>query len=405
MGEILLLQNFLSKNRDTLIARCRSRVAARRAPRAAEQELWYGIPLFLDQLIDAFRLEQDSGASDAGTAPFTPPAIPKAWRSSDIATTAAQHGNELFLRGFSVGQVVHDYGDLCQAITDLAIEQNAAISTAEFRTLNRCLDNAIADAVTEFGHQREELATDEYTRSTNERLGILAHELRNLIHRAILALAAMKEGSVGLGGATGALLDRSLTGLHDLVDRTLVDVRLTAGLSERRERIVVADLIAEVQVAATIEAVGRDLELVVAPIDLALVVEGDRQILAASVANVLQNAVKFTRLHSRVSLTACVAADRILIGVEDECGGLPEGKAEEIFRPFTQLSADRTGLGLGLAISRRGVEANGGKLYVRNLSGRGCVFTIDLARADPPSSARGRLHPEPEEARRRPRLM
>ena len=401
----LKLQDFLSKNREMLIARCRSRVAARRAPRAAEQELWYGIPLFLDQLINALRLEQGSGASDAGTAPFTPPAIPKTWSASDIATTAAQHGNELFLRGFTVGQVVYDYGDLCQAITDLAIEQNAAISTAEFRTLNRCLDNAIADAVTEFGHQREELATDEYTRSTNERLGILAHELRNLIHRAILAVAAMKEGSVGLGGATGALLDRSLTGLHDLVDRTLVDVRLTAGLSERRERIVVADLIAEVQVAATIEAVGRDLELVVAPIDLALAVEGDRQILAASVANVLQNAVKFTRPHSRVSLTVCAAADRILIGVEDECGGLSEGTTEEIFQPFTQLSADRAGLGLGLAISRRGVEANGGKLHVRNLPGTGCVFTIDLPRAASPSSARGRLHPEPEEARRRARLM
>ena len=99
-----------------------------------------------------------------------------------------------------MGQVVHDYGDLCQAITDVAIEQNAAVSAAEFRTLNRCLDNAIADAVTEFGRQRDELASDESTRATNERLGILAHELRNLVHRAILAVATIKEGSVGLGG-------------------------------------------------------------------------------------------------------------------------------------------------------------------------------------------------------------
>jgi signal transduction histidine kinase len=369
MGESVL-ENFLSKNRDTLIARCRSKVAARRAPRAADQELWYGIPLFLDQLISALRLEGDSGA----------------WSSSDIAKSAAQHGNELFRQGFTVGQVVYDYGDLCQAITDLAVEQNAAIAPAEFRTLNRCLDNAIADAVTEFGHQREELTSDEYTRSTNERLGFLAHELRNLVHRAIISVAAMKEGSVGLGGATGALLDRSLMGLRDLVDRTLVDVRLTAGLSERRERIVVADFIAEVQVAATIEAAGRDLEFIVAPIERDLAVEGDRQILAAAVANVLQNAVKFTRPHSRVALQAYAAADRILIGVEDECGGLPDGKTEEIFRPFTQLGAERTGLGLGLAISRRGVEANGGQLHVRDLPGTGCVFTIDLPRADPPKS-------------------
>ena len=73
--------------------------------------------------------------------------------------------------------------------------------------------------------------------------------------------------------------------------------------------------------------------------------------------------------------------NRILIGVEDQCGGLPEGKAEEIFHPFEQGSAERTGLGLGLSISRRGVEANGGKLSVRNLPGTGCVFTIDLPRA------------------------
>ena len=365
-----MLPDFLSKNRDTLIARCRSKVAARRAPRAADQELWYGIPLFLDQLISALRLERDAGA----------------WSSSDIAKSAAQHGHELFRQGFTVGQVVYDYGDLCQAITDLAVEQNAAIAPAEFRTLNRCLDNAIADAVTEFGHQREELTSDEYTRSTNERLGFLAHELRNLVHRAIISVAAMKEGSVGLGGATGALLDRSLMGLRDLVDRTLVDVRLTAGLSERRERIVVADFIAEVQVAATIEAAGRDLEFIVAPIGKDLAVDGDRQILAAAVANVLQNAVKFTRPHTRVALQAYAAADRILIGVEDECGGLPDGKTEEIFRPFTQLGAERTGLGLGLAISRRGVEANGGQLHVRDLPGTGCVFTIDLPRADPPKS-------------------
>jgi signal transduction histidine kinase len=365
-----MLQGFLNKNRDTLIARCQSKVAARRAPRAAEQELWYGIPLFLDQLINALRLEQDSGG----------------WSPSDIAKSAAQHGSELFRQGFTVGQVVYDYGDLCQAITDLAVEQNAAISPAEFRTLNRCLDNAIADAVTEFGHQREELTSDVHMRSTNERLGILAHELRNLVHRAIISVAAMKEGSVGLGGATGALLDRSLMGLRDLVDRTLVDVRLTAGLSERRERIGVADFIAEVQVAATIEAASRDLEFIVAPIEKDLAVEGDRQILAAAVANVLQNAVKFTRPHSRVALQAYAAADRILIGVEDECGGLPDGKTEEIFRPFTQFGAERAGLGLGLAISRRGVEANGGKLHVRDLPGTGCVFTIELPRADPPKS-------------------
>ena len=123
-----------------------------------------------------------------------------------------------------------------------------------------------------------------------------------------------------------------------------------------------------------------------APVEKGLAVEGDRQILAAALANVLQNAVKFTRPHGRVYLTAYAAADRVLIGVEDECGGLPDGTAELIFQPFTQLGRERTGLGLGLPISRRGVEANGGTLDVRNLPGTGCVFTIDLARLSPPGA-------------------
>jgi len=216
----------------------------------------------------------------------------------------------------------------------------------------------------------------------NEHLGYLAHELRNLIGNAILAVAAIKKGSVGVAGATGALLDRSLLGLRDLVDRALVEVRLTAGIPERRERIAIGDFIAEVQIAAAIEAQIRDLEFVVLPpLEKGLAVDGDRQILAAAVANLLQNALKFTRPLGRISLTAYAAGGRILIEVADECGGLPAGKVEELFRPFEQSSTERTGLGLGLPISRRGVEANGGKLAVRNLPGTGCVFTIELPRA------------------------
>jgi signal transduction histidine kinase len=378
-----MLQEFLGRNRDTLIERCRAKVATRRAPRATEQELRYGIPLFLDQLINTLRLEQPSSPSQAGTAP-APPAIAKPVTASDIGRTAIQHGNELLRSGFTVGQVVHDYGDLCQAVTELAIEQHATISVDEFHTLNRCLDSAIADAVTEFGRLRDEFTADESTRATNERLGFLAHELRNLIGTATLAIATVKKGSVGLTGATGALLDRSLIGVRDLVERTLVEVRLTAGIPKRRERIVVSEFIADVQMSAMLEAEVRDLEVIVAPVEPGLAVEGDRQILAAAVANILQNAVKFTRPRGRVSLNAHAVGDRILIDVEDECGGLPEGKAEEIFRPFEQLSAERAGLGLGLPISRRGIEAHGGKLDVRNLPGTGCVFTIDLPAAAPP---------------------
>jgi C4-dicarboxylate-specific signal transduction histidine kinase len=79
-------------------------------------------------------------------------------------------------------------------------------------------------------------------------------------------------------------------------------------------------------------------------------------------------------------LSAYAAADRIRIDVEDHCGGLQSGAAETLFLPFTQTGEDRSGLGLGLAICRRSVEANNGVLRVRNLPPSGCVFTIDLPR-------------------------
>ena len=111
-----------------------------------------------------------------------------------------------------------------------------------------------------------------------------------------------------------------------------------------------------------------------------LAVDADRDLLFAAVGNLLQNAFKFTNAHTDVTLSAYAAADRILIDVEDHCGGLPTGAAERMFLPFTQGGHDTTGLGLGLSISRTSVEAISGELRVRDVPGRGCVFTIDLPR-------------------------
>ena len=154
-------------------------------------------------------------------------------------------------------------------------------------------------------------------------------------------------------------------------------------MEERRlERDVVAvdQFIAEVQLAAGLEARVRRCEFTVSPVEHGLAIRVDIPILYSAVSNLLQNAFKFTHPHSHVWLKAFGTVDRVLIEVEDECGGLPEGKAEAMFLPFQQYNADRSGLGLGLSISRRAVEASGGKLSVRDLPGIGCVFTIDLPR-------------------------
>jgi hypothetical protein len=132
------------------------------------------------------------------------------------------HGAELLRRGFTVDQVVHDYGDVCQAITEMAVELDCAIDPDDFRILNGCLDNAIAGAVTAFaeGHQT---AINDLEDKRHERLSVLREEHRRLVEIAIQAFTAMKTGSLGLAGATGALLMHALTELQSLSDQSLVD--------------------------------------------------------------------------------------------------------------------------------------------------------------------------------------
>jgi signal transduction histidine kinase len=217
-----MLHEFIAKNRDEIIQRCRAKVVTRSVPPPTDVEIDHGVPVFLDQLRNALRLGELT--------------------SPEISRSAIKHGHDLLLQGFTVSQVVHDYGDVCQAITELAVELNAPISTDDFRTLNRCLDD-------------------------------------------------------------------------------------------------------------------------------------------------LQNAFKFTRPRTTVTLRVGASAERVLIEIQDECGGLPSGDVNELFRPFEQRSADRTGVGLGLAFSRWGAEANDGRIYARNLPEMGCVFTLDLPRLPVPAVA------------------
>ena len=352
-------------HRVELVRRCGDK-RAKRSGSAALPEDPEGPP-FIQQLIDTVRDELVPRAEAVTPAP-------------DLAASAARHGADLLRAGFSVEQVVHDYGDLCQALTELAGERGMSITVDEFHTFNRCLDDATADAVSEFTRIRDRTTAESDARATNERLGDLAHELRNQLNSAMLAFQAIKSGVVPVAGATGSLLDRSHRGLRDLIDRSLADVRLTAELPLRCEQIAIDQLLAEVRIPVVIDAASQGLAFSSA-VEQGLVIAADRQMISSAVANLLQNALKFTRPSGTVLLTACAAADRILLEVEDACGGLAADAMERMFRPFARNGDGRAGLGLGLSISRRAVEANGGKLQVRNLPGQGCIFTIDLPRS------------------------
>jgi signal transduction histidine kinase len=354
-----MLHEFLATNRDEIIARCLAKVALKRPPRPIEADLALGVPMFLDQLIDSLRLDRLAG--------------------SEMKRSAFLNGADLLRHGVTIAQVVHSYGDVCQAVTELAVEKREPITPEEFHVFNQCIDEAIAESVTEYQNSRDAERTTEGTQRQTENFGTFAHELRNLLNATTLSYYALRTGNVGIAGSTGEMHGRSLAGMRELIDRTLAEIRLSAGMA-KHVRVSLPEFVEDMEIYARLEAEARGLELTVVPVEPGLAVAVDRQILTSVVTNLLQNALKFTRPHGRVVLQVHATHENVYIEVRDECGGLPEGRAEDLFRPFEQRSADRSGLGLGLTIVRDGVHESGGTVHVTNLPGTGCVFTVELPR-------------------------
>jgi len=218
-----MLYEFLTTNRTELIERCEARAAARFLAVTPSADPAQGVPVFLDRLVTILCLEQNtSDRPKSGEYPTS--------SAGEIGRDAALNGADLMRRGFTVDQVVHGYGDICQSVTEMAIEQAANISADEFRTLNRCLDDAIADAVTAFGSARQ-TSLNQQAESLHDSLSAFSDKQRQLIAIAFDAYSAIKTGNIGLNGATGTVLFHALQELQVLSERTIPDIRLSSALT------------------------------------------------------------------------------------------------------------------------------------------------------------------------------
>ncbi len=358
-----MLHDFLTKEREPILAQCEDAILSFGEQVGTRKPMSGGWHLFYDQLIDLLKRDQ----------PF------EFHTERGIYTQDAEtHAKEYLRLGYTVSEVVHSYGVICQTITRFADEMSFNITSREFRQLNLSLDTAIAEAVTEFERVK---SVNRDSRET-ERLGFLAHELRNNLQSASIALEMIEGGSFGARSNTGGVLQNSLGRMADLIDTALTEVRMRVEPEVRFERVRVYEIMSEVGMTAGFQARTKHLNLEMQGFsDLEVVV--DRQLLVSALANLVQNALKFTKPEGTVRVRTRSNLDRILIEVEDQCGGLKEGVVEKLFTPYVQLAADRSGLGLGLTISRRAVELNRGKLRVENLPGVGCIFIIDLPQPGP----------------------
>ncbi len=360
----MALHEFLHQNANEILELSAEKTKKLAGLRGDSEVLRAGLPLFYHQLIRV--LEQKLGNSP----------------SEEMLCDAASHGKEFLNLGYSLSHVVHSYGSMCQAITELATRKNANISASEFNILNGCLDVAIASAVSEFQFRSNEASEEREIKH----LGFLAHELRNALSSATVAQEMIKAGLVGIGGSTAAVLEANLIRMRNLIDRSLSEVRMRADADLYLETFRLIDLIDQIVATAKIDA-GKKNQSISIDVDWKIVIVADRQFILSALANVLQNSIKYSKNGGAIFLRGKTIGDRVSIEVEDECGGIQIEKISSLFQPFVKENADRSGLGLGLSITQRAVHLSQGTLQVRNIPGKGCIFVIDIPqRVIPPPS-------------------
>jgi signal transduction histidine kinase len=288
---------------------------------------------------------------------------------------AEEHGGQRLALGFSLDAVVREYGAMRTAIVAVAQAAGAVLTPRELQVIFNCVINGIAGAVSEYSRQRDA----EMHRQATEHFAFVAHELRNPLSSAMLALGSLQtRGVLDASDRTVKVLDRGLHTMSDLIDHSLRLARLGSGIDLKPEHVQLRTLLEETESSVAANAEAKEIQ-VETSIEGDPEIEVDVRLVRSALSNLVRNAIKFTHCKGKVSVRGKVVGTRATIEIEDACGGLPAEDLEKVFSPFVQLGAGgANGFGLGLAIARQAVDAHGGTLRVQNLPAHGCIFVLEL---------------------------
>jgi signal transduction histidine kinase len=348
------LATFLKLKRQELIDRwSRETKLQNTADPVSRAELLDHIPRFVDELVAA----------------LYPEAVPL----PSEASIALEHGAQRLRLGFNVAEVVREYGALHRCIIELAGEAEEPISPRDQVVIAKWLNAGIANAASQYVIDRD----TELQRQAAEHLGFIAHEIRNPLSSVSMAFRLLRKGALAQGGRAVDLFERNLRRTVDVIDNALHHAALNMGVAPRLETLTVATILKELESDWSAEAEAKGIQVDVEAQD-GLAIKADPRLLNSALSNLLQNALKFSHANGTIRLRARRTDLHMLLEVEDACGGLPPGRADELFEPLVKRGLDQSGFGLGLAIAQQAAQAHRGTLTVRDLPGRGCIFTLQL---------------------------
>lgn len=354
------LADLIDTCKDEIAARWVDRVGAELEPGVGVTQLRDAMPDYLARL--ALALRSTDPLSRSGSA---------VWQD-----VAREHALTRVRLGFDIDQLVREFIVLRQVLSEVAGEHARSLNAPQAARIADLVEAAIAVAVRSYAEARDYSAR----RKQAEHVAFVTHELRNPLSAVKLAAIRVRRDAPPTSERALQILDRNVGRLEDLINSVLQAERLQAGqLRPHIVDVTLGDLLARPVATARMAAAAKGLTLHVR-YDAGLLVRADRELAATAISNVLDNAVRFTSV-GEVRATAEPSADRVTLDVWDNCAGLSEEELRVIFEPFERTHSNRPGVGLGLAIARRVLDAQGGAIGAESTADRGCHFWITLPRA------------------------
>ncbi|HEY0134067.1 MAG TPA: sensor histidine kinase, partial [Nannocystis sp.] len=294
----------LAERSEEVMLRWKATVRGTLAPESMPVvELVDHLPMFLREVIVALR--EDRGL----TATYQP--------QTEASRTAAEHGEQRLRLGFSLDSVVREYGVLRDAIVATVRDAGIDVSFRELQIVFDAIIDGIAHAVSEYTRQRDA----ELFRQHNEHVAFMAHELRNPLGSARMAVALLKRGGHIPADARGAAaLDRGLQRMQEGIDHSLTVARTASGIAVRREKTRLRTLLEDVEIGALGEAQDKGIDLRL-HLEQDAEIEVDVRLISSALGNLVRNAVKYSCASGSVEIRGGISVIGVRIEVEDSCGG------------------------------------------------------------------------------------